>query len=71
MIVINLDVVMAQRKMSLTELSEEIGITMANLSKLKNQRARAIRFTTLNSICEVLDCEVGEIMEYKKEEETK
>jgi putative transcriptional regulator len=71
MIVINLDVVMAQRKMSLTELSEKIGITMANLSKLKNQRAKAIRFTTLNSICEILDCEVGEIIEYRKEEETK
>lgn len=55
---------MAKRKMSLTELSEEVGITMANLSNLKNQKGKAIRFSTLNSLCEVLECQPGDILEY-------
>lgn len=67
MIIINLDVMLAKRKMSVTELSEKVGITMANISILKNGKAKAIRFETLNKICEVLDCEVGDIIEYKKE----
>lgn len=66
MIIINLDVMLAKRKMSVTELSERVGITMANISILKNGKARAIRFTTLLAICEVLDCQPGDILEYKK-----
>tara|TARA_B100000497_G_C7679333_1_gene410875 strand:- start:1839 stop:2114 length:276 start_codon:yes stop_codon:yes gene_type:complete len=66
MIVINLDVMLAKRKMSLTELSEKVGITMANLSILKKGKARAIRFSTLESICRVLDCQPADILEYKK-----
>jgi putative transcriptional regulator len=65
-IIINLDVVLAQRKMSLTELSERVGITMSNLSILKTGKAKAIRLETLNTICEVLDCQPGEILEYRK-----
>ena len=57
---------LAKRKMSVTELSERVGITMANISILKNGKARAIRFTTLLAICEVLDCQPGDILEYKK-----
>lgn len=68
MIVINLDVMMAKRKMKLTELSNEIGITMANLSNLKNQKGRAIRFSTLESICKALDCQPGDILEYVEDE---
>ena len=64
MIRINLDVMMAKRKMSLTELAEKVGITMANLSVLKTEKARAIRFSTLESICKVLDCQPGDILEY-------
>ncbi|MBQ8401890.1 MAG: helix-turn-helix transcriptional regulator [Clostridia bacterium] len=64
MIVINLDVMMARRKMSLNELSDRVGITLANLSILKNNKARAIRFSTLNAICRALDCSVGDIIEY-------
>ena len=64
MIVINLDVMMAKRKMSLNELSEKVGITLANLSVLKNNRAKAIRFSTLDAICEALDCSVSDIIEY-------
>ena len=64
MIVINLDVMMAKRKMSLNELSEKVGITLANLSILKNNKAKAIRFSTLDAICKALDCEVGDIIEY-------
>lgn len=64
-IIINLDVVLAQRKMSLTELSNSVGITMANLSILKKGKAKAIRFSTLESICETLNCQPGEILEYK------
>ena len=67
MIVINLDVMLAKRKMSLTELSEKVGITMANLSILKKGKARAIRFSTLESICRGLDCQPADILEYKTE----
>ncbi|MCF8364707.1 MAG: helix-turn-helix transcriptional regulator [Bacteroidales bacterium] len=66
-IIVNLDVVLAQRKMSLTELSNSVGITMANLSILKKGKAKAIRFSTLESICEKLNCQPGEILEYKPE----
>lgn len=65
MIVINLDVMMAKRKMSLNELSEAVGITLANLSVLKNNKAKAIRFSTLEALCEALDCNVEDIIEYK------
>jgi putative transcriptional regulator len=64
-IVINLDVMLAKRKMSLTELSEKVGITMANLSILKTGKAKAVRFSTLEAICKVLDCQPGDILEYK------
>ena len=64
MIRINLDVMLAKRKMSLTELSERVGITMANLSVLKTGKAKAIRFTTLDSLCRTLDCQPGDILEY-------
>lgn len=63
-VIINLDVMLARRKMSLTELSEKVGITMANLSILKNGKARAIRFSTLDAICMVLDCQPGDILEH-------
>lgn len=63
-IIVNLDVMLAKRKMSLTELSEEVGITMSNLSILKTGKAKAIRFSTLEAICEVLDCQPGDILEY-------
>ncbi|WP_338750987.1 helix-turn-helix transcriptional regulator [Bacillus sp. FJAT-52991] len=65
-IVVNLDVVMAKRKMSLTELSEKLGITMANVSILKTGKAKAVKFSTLEKICEVLECQPGDILEYKK-----
>ena len=65
---VNLDVVLAKRKMSMTELSEKVGITMANLSILKTGKAKAIRFSTLESICEALDCQPGDILSYKKEQ---
>lgn len=67
MIIINLDVMLAKRKMSVTELSEKVGITMANISVLKNGHAKAIRFTTLSAICEALDCQPGDILQYKKD----
>lgn len=67
-IVVNLDVMMAKRKMSSGELAEKIGITPANLSILKNNKAKAVRFSTLEKICEVLDCQPGDILEYVKEE---
>lgn len=60
---------LAKRKMSVTELSEKVGITMANLSILKNGKAKAIRFSTLDAICKTLDCQPGDILEYKKDEE--
>lgn len=65
---INLDVVLAKKKMSVTELSEKVGITMANISILKNSKAKAIRFTTLDKICEVLECQPGDILEYTKDD---
>lgn len=65
MIIVNLDVMLAKRKMSVTELSEKVGITMANLSILKNGKAKAIRFSTLEAICGVLECQPGDILEYK------
>ena len=67
MIIVNLDVMMAKRKISLNELSERVGITLANLSILKNNKAKAIRFSTLEAICDVLECEVGDILEYLPE----
>ena len=69
MILINLDVMMAKRKMSLGELSDRVGITLANLSILKNNRAKAIRFSTLNAICEVLECQPSDILEYRPDDE--
>ena len=67
MIIVNLDVMMAKRKISLNELSERVGITLPNPSILKNNKAKAIRFSTLEAICEVLECEVGDILEYRKD----
>jgi putative transcriptional regulator len=66
-IIINIDVMLAKRKMSVTELTEKVGITMANISILKNGKAKAIRFSTLEAICEALDCQPGDIREYKKD----
>ncbi len=63
-IVVNLDVVMAKRKMSLNELSEKVGLTLSNLSILKTGKAKAIRFSTLEAICNVLECQPGDILEY-------
>jgi putative transcriptional regulator len=65
MIVINIDVMLAKRKMSVTELTEKVGITMANLSILKNGKAKAIRFSTLEAICQALECQPGDILEYQ------
>ena len=67
-IIVNLDVMLAKRKMSLTELSEKVGITMSNLSILKKSKARAIRFSTLESICKVLSCQPGDILEYRPDD---
>ncbi|MBQ7910430.1 MAG: helix-turn-helix transcriptional regulator [Clostridia bacterium] len=67
MIEINLDVMMAKRKISLKELSERVGITEANLSILKNNKAKAIRFSTLEALCEVLECQPGDLMVYVRE----
>lgn len=66
-IIINIDVMLAKRKMSVTELTEKVGITMANLSILKNGRAKAVRFSTLEAICKALECQPGDILEYKSE----
>ena len=66
-ILVNLDVMMAKRKMGLTELSDKVGITLANLSILKNNKARAIRFSTLDAICKALDCQPGDIREFTDE----
>ncbi len=63
-IIVNLDVVMAKRKMSLNELSDKVGLTLSNLSILKTGKAKAIRFSTLETICKVLDCQPGDILEY-------
>lgn len=65
-IIVNLDVMLARRKMSLTELSNKVGITMANLSILKKGKAKAIRFSTLELICHTLDCQPGDILEFKE-----
>lgn len=67
MIIVNLDVILAKKKMSVTELSERVGITMSNISILKNGKAKAIRFSTLESICKALDCQPGDILEYKND----
>lgn len=64
-IIINIDVMLAKQKMSVTELSDKVGITMANLSILKNGKAKAIRFSTLEAICKALDCQPGDILEYR------
>lgn len=66
-IIINIDVMLAKRKMSVTELSQKVGITIANISVLKNGRARAIKFSTLAKLCEVLDCQPGDLLEYRKD----
>jgi len=68
-IIINLDVMMAKRKIGLAELAEKIGITQANLSILKNNKAKAIRFSTLEAICKELDCQPGDILEYRRKVE--
>ena len=68
-IVVNLDVMMAKRKMSLGELAQKVDITMANLSILKKNKARAVRFSTLEAICKALDCQPGDILEYVPDEE--
>ena len=68
-ILVNLDVMMAKRKISAGELAERVGITPANLSILKNNKARAVRFATLDAICKALDCDVGDIIEYRKEDD--
>lgn len=70
-IIINIDVMLAKRKMSVTELTEKVGITMANLSILKNEKAKAIRFSTLEAICKALDCQPGDILEYRSNTEDK
>lgn len=66
-IIVNLDVMMAKRKMSLNELSERVGLTLANLSILKTGKAKAVRFSTLEAICKVLDCQPGDILEYRED----
>ncbi|MFC6261779.1 helix-turn-helix domain-containing protein [Levilactobacillus fujinensis] len=69
MIVINLDVMLAKRKMTLTELSKKVGLTMANLSILKNGKARAVRFSTLTALCRVLQCQPGDLLAYQENRE--
>jgi putative transcriptional regulator len=69
-IVINIDVMLAKRKMSVTELAEKVGITMANISILKNGKAKAVRFSTLEAICKALDCQPGDILEFRSREIT-
>ena len=64
-IIVNIDVMLAKRKMSVTELSQKVGITMANLSILKNGKAKAVRFSTLEAICEALECQPGDVLEYR------
>lgn len=68
-IIINIDVMLAKRKMSVTELTDRVGITMANLSILKNGKAKAIRFSTLDAICKALECQPGDILEYQIDED--
>lgn len=67
MIIVNLDVMLAKRKMSVTQLSQQVGITMANISILKNGRAKAVKLETLDRICRVLDCQPGDLLEYREE----
>lgn len=67
-IIINIDVMLAKRKMSVTELSQQVGITMANLSILKNGKAKAVRFSTLEALCKALDCQPGDILEYRADD---
>ena len=69
MIIFNIDIMLARRKMTLTELSEKVGITMANLSILKNQKARAVRFSTLEDLCRVLECQPGDLLEFREDAE--
>ena len=69
MIIVNLDVMMAKRKISSGELAAKVGITQANLSILKNQKAKAVRFSTLNDICKALDCQPGDILEFREDED--
>ena len=66
-IIITIDVMLARRKMSVTELAEKVGITMANISVLKNGKVKAIRLSTMEAVCKALDCQPGDILEYKKE----
>jgi putative transcriptional regulator len=70
-IVVNLDVMLARRKMSLTELSERVGITIANLSILKSSKAKAVRFSTLEEICRILECQPGDLLEYMNDKDYK
>ncbi|MBI3860872.1 MAG: helix-turn-helix domain-containing protein [Planctomycetaceae bacterium] len=65
-IIINIDVMLARRKMSVTELAEKVGITMANISVLKNGKAKAIRFSTLEAVCKALECQPGDVLEFKE-----
>ena len=67
MIIINVDVMLAKRKMSVTELTESVGLTMANVSLIKNGRVKAVKISTLNKICEALNCQPGDILEYREE----
>ena len=69
--IVNIDVMLARRKMSVTELADKVGITMANLSILKNGKAKAIRFSTLEAICKALDCQPGDILEYRNDEKSR
>lgn len=71
MIVVNLDVIMAKRRIGLTELADKVGITLANLSILKCNRARAVRFSTLDAVCRALDCQPGDILEWQPDDEGK
>lgn len=66
-IIINIDVMLAKRKMSVTELTEKVGITMANISVLKNGKAKAVKFSTLNKVCEALKCQPGDILEWRED----
>ena len=68
-IIINIDVMLAKRKMSVTELSEKLDITMANVSILKNGKAKAVKMETLNKLCRILDCQPGDLLEYRPDEE--
>ncbi|HAP34048.1 MAG TPA: transcriptional regulator [Lachnospiraceae bacterium] len=69
MIIVNLDVMLAKRKMRVSDLADKVGITLANISILKNGKAKAVRFETLDKICEVLDCQPGDILEYSRGED--